>query len=256
MTAPLSDAHQSEFGSVAGWTAAALAGVDRASAVASACKGSASPAALAWLGECLALEPEHTILDVGAGLGGPAAWFADRFGVSALLVEPMHEALHGAAALFGHRGCTASATDLPFRSGGADRVLVLGVLDTLPDPAAALAEMRRVTANDGRLGLLAYVAQGEIPAGRVPEGNRFPTVDELLADLDAACFAVIDRTDAATLPPAPLDWRVRQDRTATVIADRHGGDEQMVVAERQADRFAELLSDGLVGAVLVHAVCV
>jgi hypothetical protein len=133
---------------------------------------------------------------------------------------------------------------------------MLGVLDTVPDPRAVLAEVRRVLTPVGRLGLLAYVARDPLSPDEVPTGNRFQTVDELLRDLSATKFAVIDRIDASTLPPAPVDWKVRQDRLESRIADAHGDDPRHREASEQADRFAALLESGRVGATLLHLVCV
>jgi SAM-dependent methyltransferase len=241
---------------VAAWTAEVLAQVERPSAIASACRGSASPAALAWLGECLTLGPDQVVVDVGGGLGGPAAWFADRFGVRPFLVEPMADALAGAGALFDLGGVVASVDELPFPDAVVERVLVLGVLDTLPDAGSALAELRRTMAREGRLGLLAYVADEAIDAADLPDGNTFPTPAQLLEDLDGCGFAVIDRVEAARLPEPPLDWRLRQERTATLLASQHTGDARLATADEQAGRFGALLERGAVHALLVHAVCV
>lgn len=45
----------------------------------------------------------------------------------------------------------ASAQELPFENGSFDTVFCLQGLQYLPDPAAALSEMRRVMTSDGRL---------------------------------------------------------------------------------------------------------
>src|SRR4051812_30084406 len=113
---PLDPRHQSEFGTVASWTADELASLDADSLIAAACRGSASPAALAWLAECLALRAGDRLLDVGAGLGGPAAWAAEHYGVVPTTVEPMQEAAAGGRELFGLDAAVATATQLPLRS--------------------------------------------------------------------------------------------------------------------------------------------
>ncbi|MEV4579525.1 hypothetical protein AB0K16_40380 [Nonomuraea jabiensis] len=90
-----------EFDDVAGWTADAVELLGERHAVPAACRGSASPAALAWLAEACELAPGMRLLDVGAGVGGPAAWAAERFGVRPILIEPMPAAGRAAARLFG-----------------------------------------------------------------------------------------------------------------------------------------------------------
>ncbi|GAA4906814.1 hypothetical protein GCM10023334_003870 [Nonomuraea thailandensis] len=77
MTAP---AMAAEFDDVTGWTAEAVEELGRRHAIPAACRGSASPAALAWPAEAGALSPGMTLLDVGAGAGGrrPGAWGCSR----------------------------------------------------------------------------------------------------------------------------------------------------------------------------------
>ena len=41
--------------------------------IAAACRGSGNPAALSWLAEGLRLDGSTTVIDLGAGLGGPSA---------------------------------------------------------------------------------------------------------------------------------------------------------------------------------------
>jgi hypothetical protein len=81
-----------EFNDVAGWTADAVEQLGHRYAIPAACRGSSSPSALAWLAEACELTAGTTLLDVGAGAGGPAAWAAERYGVRKPLVgSPGHE---------------------------------------------------------------------------------------------------------------------------------------------------------------------
>ena len=98
-----------------------------------------------------ALEGAARLLDVGCGSGAAAA-FLDR--------RPLHgcdrsPAMARAARARGVRVTLADAAALPYRDGAFDGVLSLGLIEYLPDPAAALAEMRRVLAPGGRLVLSA-----------------------------------------------------------------------------------------------------
>jgi len=256
MAPPLDPAHRSEFGTVASWTAEVLASMDEVSQVAGASRGSASPSALAWLAECLGLGHGRPLLDVGGGLGGPAAWAVEHYDVVATVVEPMVEACAGARSLFGHAGVVATASALPFPDRSFPTAWMLGVLDTVPCPAEVLRDVRRVLDDDGRLGLLAYVACGQLDRDALPSGNAFQTSEQLEKDLRAAGFALIDRTDAAALPAAPVDWRVRQERLERAVAERHGADRRHEEAEEQSRRMGSLLSSGAVGTVLLHLVCV
>ncbi|NYE14930.1 hypothetical protein [Actinomadura citrea] len=78
-----------EFDDVAGWTADAVERLGDRYAIPAACRGSANPAAWAWPAEACELRPGSVLLDVGAGVGGPVAWAAERFGVRPILLEPM-----------------------------------------------------------------------------------------------------------------------------------------------------------------------
>ena len=73
-------AMEAEFDTVARWTAEAVGLLGPEYALPAACRGSGSPAALAWLCAALDLQPGTTLLDVGAGVGGPAAFAAERHG--------------------------------------------------------------------------------------------------------------------------------------------------------------------------------
>ena len=249
-------AHEAEFDVLADWTSLELIGRDRPSVLAGACRGSGSPAALAWLAESLRLEPGLALLDVGAGLGGPAAWAEEHYGVRPVTVEPMVRACAGSRRLFDHRVLAAAGGALPIRTGSFDAGWVLGVLDTLDDPLATLGDMRRALSPQGRLGVLAYVADQPIPPGRSPEGNHFPTSDGLVEQLADADFMVVDQAPGDALPDAPLDWRLRQDRLDRILDDLHGEDARWDHAKAQEAAFGSLLADGFVVPLLLHAVCI
>lgn len=169
-----------EFDDVAGWTADAVEQLGDRYAIPAACRGSSSPAALAWLAEACELSAGTRLLDVGAGAGGPAAWAAERFGVRPILLEPMQTACRAAARLFGLPVITADGARIPLRTGSVDAAWCLGVLCTVEDKAALLSEIHRVLMPGASLGLLVVVARSpqSLPA---PDGNHFPTQDELAA---------------------------------------------------------------------------
>ena len=94
-------AMDAEFDVVATWTLEAVQRLGADHAIPAGCRGSASPGALAWLGEACELAEGSILVDVGGGVGGPAAFAAERFGVHPVLVEPMLGACRAAHAMFG-----------------------------------------------------------------------------------------------------------------------------------------------------------
>lgn len=253
MTTTDQDPQESEFGTVAGWTADALLELDGQARIIGACRGSGSPAALAWLAEATGVQGGTTLLDVGAGLGGPLAWARDHYDVRPLATEPMELAVAGSARLFGHTALVARAGALPFPRASVGVVWCLAALDTMEDPLRALQEARRVLTDVGRLGVLAYVADGPIDEERVPEGNHFHTTAQLDELLERAGFAVVDRSDGSTLPDPPLEWTRTQDDVDRTLRERHGGDPRWSVATDQEQRFAALLDRGDVRVALLRA---
>jgi SAM-dependent methyltransferase len=105
------------------------------------------------------------VVELGPGTGANMRYF--RPGTRLTAIEPnphMHTALGRAAARRGIdldvRAVGAEATGLPASS--VDAVVCTLVLCTVPDPAAALAEVRRILRPGGRLVLVEHVAA---PAG-------------------------------------------------------------------------------------------
>ncbi|MCP2341766.1 class I SAM-dependent methyltransferase [Actinomadura rupiterrae] len=240
-----------EFDDIAGWTAEAVERLGAAYAIPAACRGSANPAALAWLAEACELSAGTRLLDVGAGMGGPAAWVAARFGARPVLLEPMPGAGRAAARLFGLPVVTADGARIPLRTASVDAAWCLGVLDVLRDKAAVLREIHRVLRPGAPLGLLVVVAQGPqlLPC---PEGNHFPTRRALAELVVRAGFAAAEQIDQPDVPP--LSWKRRADRVAAVVASRHRTDRAHVLAAGQAERFSRLFDAGQVAIRLLHAV--
>ena len=119
MTSDVDDPMAAEFGTVAQWTAQVAADLGAEYFIPAACRGSGQPAALDWLLARLAPAPGDLIIDVGAGVGGPAAYAAGQAGVQPILIEPEHDACRAAARLFGAPVIEADATALPLADATA-----------------------------------------------------------------------------------------------------------------------------------------
>jgi len=239
-----------EFDTVAAWTADVALDLGPEHHVPAGCRGSGGPAALRWFLQHLSPDPHATFLDVGAGVGGPAAFAAQEAGVRPVLTEPQGGACRAARRLF-DLPVLQAASPLPVSDASVFVGWCLGVLCTVADQPQLLRELRRVLAPDARLGLLVYVAENdEVPDA--PEGNHFPTSSALTDLLDGAGLAVVDSGHLAELAATPDLWQERADAVEAELERRHGSDPRFVTAERQSGRIGRLIADGQVrGTMLV-----
>src|SRR6185503_16101595 len=76
MSRDADDPMEAEFDTVAEWTAQVAVDLGPEYYIPAACRGSGQPAALDWLLAGLHHRPGELMLDVGAGVGGPAAYAA------------------------------------------------------------------------------------------------------------------------------------------------------------------------------------
>lgn len=161
--------------------------------------------------------PEQGLLvDVGCGSGQSMAWFlADHPGWSAIGLDVSEHGLSSATqhGLAVHK---ASALDLPLRSGSADLVLCLDVLQHLPldgGDRRALAEMRRVLRPGGiaflRTNAQAFPATVDDPAHQF---HKYRT-GELRSKIEDAGFSPLrlSRLNALLgLAEIPRELRMRR----------------------------------------------
>jgi SAM-dependent methyltransferase len=147
-----------------------------------------APPFLAWLG----IPAGRKWLDVGCGTGALCAAIVDICSPSSVAgIEPSdgflataRENLAGRAVL--HRG---SATAIPLDDASVDVVVSGLVLNFIPDPRAALAEMARVAVEGGRIAAYVWDYAGKMDlmrlfwdaaveldpnAAALDEGARFP----------------------------------------------------------------------------------
>jgi SAM-dependent methyltransferase len=237
-----SDAMEAEFDTVAGWTEEAIRALGPEYAIPAGCRGSGSEGALRWLADRSDLSPGTRMLDSGAGVGGPAGWLAAERGLRPVCAEPMAAAVRASRRLFGLPSVVALGQQLPFADASFDAAWCLGVLCTTSDKAGALVELRRVLRPGGHLGLLVFVADGALTPP-LPEGNEFPSEQELLGLLDDAGFALQETSDA-DLGDSPAEWSERADAVDVEVERRHGNDAAFRQAQENAGRVGRLLSAG------------
>lgn len=231
-----------EFDTVAEWTARVAMELGTSFRIPAACRGSGSPSALDWLLDRMELKPGRSLLDCGAGVGGPAEYAARLRSVRPVLVDPEAGACRAARTLFANPVVQASADRLPLVSESFDTAWSLGVLCTLRDQSALLRELRRVVRPSGCMGLLVFVARTAQPLD-ASTGNYFPTEDKLLDLIEGADLAVDMRRGTEGLPPTPSDWQHRVRAVTDELQRRHGGTRAWQLAERQGNVIGELLAN-------------
>jgi ubiquinone/menaquinone biosynthesis C-methylase UbiE len=158
-------------------------------------------------------------LEIGAGTGLNVAQYP-RDGLELTLIEPSAPMVRRLERRVSElrpdaRVVAAPAARLPFDDGAFDSVVSTLVLCTVPDQAAALAEIRRVLSGDGQLLFLEHVRSDD-PAvtrwqdrlapiwRRIGEGchcNR-----DTLAGIQAAGFEV-DEVEHTRMPKSPAFLR-------------------------------------------------
>jgi SAM-dependent methyltransferase len=188
-----------EFDVQASAIAVELLDLPSAAQIAAACRGSGNPAALTWLAKHLRVDQGTSVVDIGAGLGGPAAWLIARYHCHVIALDPSAGAARAATSLFTLPVMLARADSLPVHSDAFDVALLLGVVSVVSDAVGVLSEARRV---GRRLGLLDYCATRRRPveAG----GSQFVSPDALTALVTRAGW-VIDQSNAVPVP-APQSW--------------------------------------------------
>jgi SAM-dependent methyltransferase len=239
----LTSATRSEFDVVAGWTADAIERLGPRHAVPGACRGSGHPEVLRWLVRGLELRASSSFVDIGGGLGGPAAWAAEQTGVTPRLIEPMPIAATRAAGLFGLSSTVGDAEHLPLRRGSLDAAWMLAVLDTTDDAADALTELAAALRPGGRLGLLEYLATTtRTDVG--PDDNTFLTRAGLGALLDAAGLTVTAELEVTA--SAPTGWQRLVDEVTDEVRAAHQDDRRWQAARAHEQDLEDLLDRGLV----------
>ena len=188
-----------EFDVQAAAIAEQLPGLDIDARIAAACRGSGNPAALAWLAENLRISEASRVIDLGAGLGGPAAWLQRRYRCEVFAMEPAFGAVAAAGSIFGLIAICGSADGAPFPTDAFTDALLLGVLSVVDDRRAVLSEAQRIAAS---VGVLDYCSTSDrsVRTG----GSEFPSVDQLVGDVRASGWNVAEHANLTV--PAPQTW--------------------------------------------------
>src|SRR5215467_588137 len=160
--------------------------------------------------DLVSAKPTDHILDVGSGIGGPARYFAHRFGCRVTGIDLTAEFCEVARVLTRATGLAdriafeqGNALAMPFPDARFDGAYSLNVSMNIADKAGLYREVHRVL-KPGAWFVLAEVAQG--PAGeptyptpwaKTAETSFLSTPDETRRSLTDAGFTVVRSRDTA-----------------------------------------------------------
>ncbi|WP_158604363.1 class I SAM-dependent methyltransferase [Nocardioides mangrovicus] len=196
------------------------------------------------------MQPGRRLLDVGAGIGGPAAYAREETGVEVDLVDPMPQACAAAERIFGLPALVGDAGKLPLDDRGHDAAWSLGVLCTLSDQPAALAELARVVRSGGGIGLLVFVRLAQRQRVHMPD-NDFPAWRELRDMLDDARLDLVHEHRLKDFGAPDAGWTARADRVHDDVRRHHLRDPRWQRAERQRKAVETFVDEGLVEGVVL-----
>jgi SAM-dependent methyltransferase len=152
------------------------------------------------------VKPGESALDLGSGTGNVALELA-RAGALVTAVEPSPRLRKVAGERAAEAGLAidvraGEAAEIPLDDGTADLIVSVFAVIFAPDPAAALAEMKRVLAPGGRILLTAWVPG-------VGVGKAY-----------AALGPAITKATGAPPPPMPFGWH--EPAALSALAKPHG----------------------------------
>jgi len=138
--------------------------------------------------EWLDIPPGGIALDVGSGPGSVTASLAESVGPDGLALgidisEPMLARAVRAEAGPQVGFLRADAQRLPLRDQTVDAVVSIAVLQLIPDPFAALAEIARVLRPGGRLAIMVPIVRGTPDLWRrLPNGGAYVFGEDEIGD--------------------------------------------------------------------------
>lgn len=245
-------------GAPSGWlqreTAEILSSLDDDHRLIGACCGRANPFLLEWVAGNLGVGAAHTVLDLGAGIGGPAVWLSRRTGARFVGVDAAEDAVAGLRRLFPFLPAVVGRIEaLPMADASVDAVIALGVLDQVPRLGEVARSVARVLRPGGRFVALFHVSDHPSasgpprPAARPggadgipPAANHFRPASAHLHPFHEAGFDRVHLESFPSLPDSPDLWRRVRASVTQALRDRHGADLRHRAAERQRQRFEAL----------------
>jgi ubiquinone/menaquinone biosynthesis C-methylase UbiE len=172
------------------------------------------------LANCARISLGSEVVDLCAGLGGPARYFAHRYGADVTGIELTPARVAGAAELSRRVGLDqlvrvleGNVMDLPLPDAGYDAVVSQEALLHVPDIARAFTEAYRVLRPGGRIAFTNWIVHQPLS----------DTQRRLLWDGMAAATLISTERHAALLRDAGFEIEAVEDETeawGTILAER------------------------------------
>jgi SAM-dependent methyltransferase len=211
------------------------------------------------LAELAGIAPGDEVIDVGAGLGGPARFLARRLGARVTAVEPVARFRNTCAELNRRAGLgeairtvDGTATLLPVADASMDVAWMQAVAISVPDKQAMAAELRRVLRPGGRLAFFDSFSRGDgdlhfpLPWADGPDQSFVVSAGELRSAFEAAGLEPVVWNEQE----GALAEIGRRSFTPTVDPERVGLARLMPEYDERMANVARNISEGRLGLLL------
>jgi ubiquinone/menaquinone biosynthesis C-methylase UbiE len=234
------EALDAEFGWYTERLAEAIVDLAPTDPIPPACRGTGNPALLSYLADGIQAKPGMTVLDLGVGLGGPAAWLSRERRCRVVGVDVMEPGLRGLKRLFPSvGGVTGEMHSLPFRPASFDAAWCLGVIEMVDNKARAFDEAARVLKLGGRLAIYDFVAVDDQEHVR-----EFETEMKLVDLFERSAFRVVNHGELPHLAEIPEGWARSVLEVRNEVTKRHSGDARFQDADENLSHFIDLRTSG------------
>jgi sarcosine/dimethylglycine N-methyltransferase len=210
--------------------------------------------------------PEHRVLDVCCGLGGPARWIAHQIGCSVTGLDLTQSRIDSARRLATRVGLDhlvnfvqGDATAMPLPDAQFDRVYGQEAWVHIPDKDALLSECRRVLRPGGILAFTDIVSRVPLTGAEVAQMSsemHFPsivTADRYLEAAKASGFAVERYDDLSATWRSILIARLEMYRSLKDTTIQRFGEAHYEKWDRKYAAFVGLYAANKLGGALVVA---
>lgn len=213
----------------------------------------------------LAPAPGTHLLDIGAGIGGPARYFAENFDVRVTGIDITPQFVRAATDLTALCGLAdrvsfieADAAAMPFAAASFDHAYCFYVGMNLPDRPAVLVDCARVLRPGGKL-IWTEVAERSgdphfpLPWAATPATSHLQTRENLLAEFGAAGFDLLTVEDESG---AHLELVQKLKQSAAPVSAEHQQANQVVLGPdflRRRQNYVKSLAEGRFESLFIEA---